>query len=94
MRKHGSDSDGRNFAPERVQEVWERGRTVSGKDPTLYRRDSVGNVLFRHAYGKHGDMSWQVDHKVPVAKGGSDNLRNLQPLQSGANEEKGDRIQR
>jgi len=94
MRRHGTDTDGRNFTPERVQQVWERGKTVPGKNPDLYRRDSEGSILYRHAYGEHGDMSWQVDHKVPVARGGSDNLRNLQPLQSGANEEKGDKVQR
>lgn len=92
MRKHGTDADGRNFTPERVQEVWDKGRTIPRKDSDLYRRDSMDNELYRYAYGKHGDMSWQVDHKVPVAKGGSDNLRNLQPLQSDANAEKGDKL--
>jgi len=94
MRRHGTDTEGRNFTPERVQEVWDRGRPIPGKDPDLYRRDSMGNELYRNAYGKHGDMSWQVDHKVPVAKDGSDNLRNLQPLQSSANAEKGDKLVR
>ncbi len=94
MRKHGTDRDGRNFTPDRVQEVWEKGKPIPGKDPALHRRDSEENVLYRYAYGKHGDMSWQVDHKVPVAKDGSDNLRNLQPLQSEANAEKGDKLQR
>jgi 5-methylcytosine-specific restriction endonuclease McrA len=94
MRKRGTDRDGCSFDSKRVQEVWNRGGKIPGKDPDLYRRDSKGNELYRHAYGKHGDQSWQVDHKVPVAKGGSDNLRNLQPLQSGANAEKGDKLER
>ena len=92
MRKHGTDAEGRNFTPERVQEVWDKGRPIPHKNSDLYRRDSMGNELYRYAYGKHGDMSWQVDHKVPVAKGGSDNLRNLQPPQSDANAEKGDKL--
>ena len=35
-------------------------------------------------------MGWEIDHIKPAAKGGTDDLSNLQPLQSGANAEKGD----
>ena len=36
-------------------------------------------------------MGWEIDHKNPVARGGTDRLNNLQPLLSSLNAEKGDR---
>jgi 5-methylcytosine-specific restriction endonuclease McrA len=88
-RKRGTDSDGHYFSDERVQEVWDKGHRVHGKDPEIYRRDDEGNVLHRYSYGKDGPMSWEVDHSNPVSRGGSDNLRNLRPLQTDENREKG-----
>lgn len=36
-------------------------------------------------------MGWEVDHKHPVAKGGSDNPRNLQAVQWEENRTKSDK---
>ena len=36
-------------------------------------------------------MGWEVDHKNPVDKGGTDNLKNLQPLQTKENRTKGNK---
>jgi len=88
-RKRGTSKKGRTFTDERVEEVWDRGKKIHGKDPDLYRRDSAGNELYKPSYGKNSDMGWEVDHIKPVDKDGSDNLRNLQPLQTEENKEKG-----
>jgi len=88
-RKRGRSREGKNFNDERVQEVWEQGKKIPGKDPNRYREDAVGNLIYRPSYGKNSEMGWEVDHKKPVDKGGTDNLRNLQPLQSNENKEKG-----
>jgi 5-methylcytosine-specific restriction endonuclease McrA len=88
-RKHGSDREGRSFSDDRVNEVWERGNKIPGKDPNLYREDAAGNTIYRPSYGQDSEMGWEVDHKNPVDKGGSDNLRNLQPLQTSENRQKG-----
>jgi 5-methylcytosine-specific restriction endonuclease McrA len=90
-RKRGTDADGRRFTQERVQEVWETAQTIRGKDPDQYRRDAAGNVIRRASYGKDSEMGWEVDHKKPVNRDGSDNLRNLQPLQTDENREKSDK---
>ena len=93
-RKRGTDTGGRKFCPERVDEVWEKGKRIPGKDPNLYRRDEADNVLYKPSYGKNSDMGWEVDHKKPVDKGGTDNLRNLQPLQKDENREKSNKYPR
>lgn len=88
-RRRGSNAKGRKFDDDRVQEVWERGKKIQGKDPDLYREDAAGNVIYRPSYGKNTEMGWEVDHKNPVNRGGTDNLRNLQPLQTEENKQKG-----
>jgi 5-methylcytosine-specific restriction endonuclease McrA len=88
-RKRGTDTEGQRFNEEQIQSVWEKGKKIAGKDPNLYREDAVGNIIYRRSYGKISEMGWEVDHKKPVDKGGTDNLRNLQPLQTEENREKG-----
>jgi hypothetical protein len=72
-----------------IDTVWEKGATIPGKDPALYRKDPAGNVIYKPAYGKQGPQSWEIDHKKPVAHGGPDTIKNKQPLQTQANREKG-----
>jgi len=38
-------------------------------------------------------ITWEIDHKNPKDKGGSDQLRNLQPLYWEENREKGAKTQ-
>jgi 5-methylcytosine-specific restriction endonuclease McrA len=87
-RRRGTNKEGRGFDTERVEQVWEQGKKIQGKDPNLYRRDAAGNVIYRPSYGKDSEMGWEVDHKKPVDKDGTDNLKNLQPLQTDENREK------
>ena len=79
-----------SFDKERVQQVWDKGDVIRGKDSKLYRKDSLGNEIYRHSHGKTSAMGWEVDHSKPQAKGGTGHLNNLQPLQWKANREKSD----
>jgi hypothetical protein len=87
----GTDMHGRPFSVETIEAVWKKARPISGIDPDDWRRDPCGVPIQR---SKYGDISskygWQIDHIKPPAKGGTDDLSNLQPLQWGLNRHKGD----
>lgn len=75
-----------------IDEVWGKGRPIRGRNTETWRRDPKGNVIRKGSYGTQGEYAWEIDHKNPVAKGGSDNIRNLQPLHHEENREKSDTI--
>ncbi len=70
--------------------AWNAAKPIRGKNPNLFRRDAKGNEIYKPAYGTQGDKGWEVDHKKPRAKGGSDSSRNLQALQTRENRKKSD----
>lgn len=50
-----------------------------------------GKQLSFSNYGTFGRRgAWEVDHRVPLSQGGSDNLRNLQPMCIPCNRSKSD----
>ena len=74
-----------NFSKERLEQIWNKGKTIKGKDPNLYRKDIFGNTMYKPSYGKLSEMGWNVDHSKPQSLGGTDHLINLQPMNSTAN---------
>lgn len=79
-----------SYSKEQLDAIFAKATPIHGKDSSLYRKDSCGNVIYRRSYGLETTMGWEVDHNFPKAKGGSDNSRNLKPLQSSENARKGD----
>ncbi len=71
--------------------VWNKGRTIDGFDPNVWRHDKCGHVI---KWSDHGNRSskhgWEIDHIYPKALGGGDELSNLQPLHWENNVDKGD----
>jgi len=79
------------FTSYRLNQIWDKGQTVRGKDLDLYRRDIYGNEMYKHSYGKNSKIRWEVDHSKPESKGGTDHLNNLQPMNPSANRSKSDK---
>ena len=84
-------TDRKDFSDKTVQKVWEKADPISGKDPDKVRRDSKGNEIHKKLYGTKEEKGWEIDHKQPLAKGGTNKMDNLQPLQNKCNREKGDK---
>ncbi|MCB9369612.1 MAG: HNH endonuclease [Calditrichaeota bacterium] len=89
-RQHGTKRDGSSFGESTVTAVWDKGTVVAGRDAAEYRKDSCGAIIRRASYGTLGDFGWEIDHDKPVAKNGSDDLSNLQPLHWENNRHKSD----
>ena len=79
-RGPGTDALGRAFSKEIIEAVWLKGRTM-GIYATL-RVDAWGWTIVEQDHGNiRSRYGWEIDHIVPVAQGGTDELDNLQPLQ-------------
>ncbi len=75
-----------------VTKVWAKAEKKGfGYDPDIIREDIYGMEIHLNDYGKQTEFGWQIDHIKPVAKGGSDHMKNLQPLHWKSNLKKGDK---
>ena len=73
-----------------VDAVWNK----AGWSPAIApgaATDVCGATIRREHYGKTTAFGWEIDHKDPVANGGTDDLSNLQPLHWKNNRSKGNR---
>lgn len=71
--------------------IWTKGRLIPNQDPAVWRQDIYGSWM---KFSDHGNVDskcgWEIDHIVPVARRGTDEVANLQPLQWQNNRSKGD----
>lgn len=76
------------MSDKKEQQVWEKANPIQGRNPDAWRRDSCGTKIRRGSYGTLGKYGWEIDHKNPKSKGGSDKSSNLQPLHWKTNRKK------
>jgi len=89
-RKSNTTCTGEPFDEQTVEAVWNKGGVIPGYHPDYFRRDACGAAMLKTAYGIMGDFGWEIDHIRPVAKDGTDDLDNLQPMHWRNNRKKGD----
>ena len=76
----------------RKRYVWAKATLCHILPPQSFRLDCYGRLIAWSEYGKtHSPFGWEIDHIIPIAKGGSDDLFNLQALQWRINRVKADR---
>ncbi|KAE8707415.1 HNH endonuclease isoform 2 [Hibiscus syriacus] len=76
-----SSPNPRSFPYSVKQQCWEKAEKVKGRDPARWRRDAVGNIVFRKLVGCSGCLCHDYDHIIPYSKGGKSMLENCQVLQ-------------
>lgn len=79
------------FEMRTILPVWNKATIVPGHNQNVFRKDRCGAWIRFVDYGNAGSIyGWEIDHEKPVAKGGTDDLNNLQPLHWRNNRGKGD----
>lgn len=87
-RNPNTTTSGGRFDEATIDAVWQKGKP----EPSYpsFRKDVCNASMQRGKYGETVQYGWEIDHILPVSKGGKDNLENLQPLQWENNRRKGD----
>ncbi len=78
------------FTDEIIERIWQKAQIVVGYDPNVWRKDFAGAWIRHDFYGITNEYGWEIDHKKPLANGGTDHIDNLWALHWKNNREKGD----
>lgn len=91
-RSSNTNSRGGAFTQDEINAVWCKGKIIANTNSDYRRLDIWGAIIEKDKYGDttENGCGWEIDHIKPVAKGGTDDLSNLQPLQWQNNRKKCD----
>ncbi|CAH2042263.1 unnamed protein product [Thlaspi arvense] len=62
------DPNPRSFPYSVKQQCWNNAEKVKGRDPDRWRRDALGNIVFRKLVGCPGCLCHDYDHIIPYSK--------------------------
>jgi len=79
-----------NFTDDKIKTVWQNAKTVDNFDPNKFRQDVCGAWMAWDNYAKETAIGWEVDHVLPVSKGGTDHTDNLRAMHWQNNRSKAD----
>ena len=71
-----------SFSEHMIQQVWNKGTAVRSIDASTWRKDNCGAWMRRTDHGdRRSQYGWEIDHIVPLSRGGTNHISNLRPLQ-------------
>jgi 5-methylcytosine-specific restriction endonuclease McrA len=77
---------------QRKSAAWNRAVIIPNYDCNIWRRDPFGAAMKWVDHGnRYSEYGWEIDHIIPLAKGGVDEHHNLQALHWRNNLAKSDR---
>ena len=92
-RENNTDRSGNSWSGGNIDAVWVKGQVNPNLSPQAWRWDICGSLMKFSEFGKRSSKyGWEIDHIMPVAHRGSDQISNLQPLHWENNAAKGDQV--
>jgi hypothetical protein len=80
FRHPNTDASGKPFDEATIEAVWSKA-PISSDHPPM-KIDAYGALIWKGGYGNTSSkFGWEIGFKRPLAKGGKDELDNLQPVQ-------------